>query len=138
VRVPEQDVLEDGGHRPRRRRWELPHEPASIAAARRAVVHQCSAWGIAEVPAAELVVSELVANAVLHGWGSIGLRLEDTGEGRRIEVSDHNPAPPVAVTGLPGRVGGYGVRILERLGEWGWRPTPDGKIVWARVRGEAG
>lgn len=138
VRVPETDVVEDPIHRPRRRRWELPHEPASIAAARRAVVHQCEAWGLDEVSAAELVVSELVANAVLHGWGPIGLRLEDTGEGLRIEVSDHNPAPPVAVTGLPGRVGGYGVRILERLGEWGWRPTPQGKTVWARVRGESG
>lgn len=138
VRVPETEVVEDLVHRPRRRRWELPHEPASIATARRAVVHQCEAWGLDEVPAAELVASELVANAVLHGWGPIGLRLEDTGEGLRIEVSDHNPAPPVAVTGLPGRVGGYGVRILERLGEWGWRPTPQGKTVWARVRGETG
>ena len=138
VRVPETETVEDTVHRPRRRRWELAHEPASIATARRAVVHVCQAWGVRDVAAAELAASELVANAVLHGWGTIGLRVEDTGEGLRIEVSDSNPAPPVAVTGLPGRVGGYGVRILERLGEWGWRPTPGGKVVWARVRPEPG
>jgi len=83
---------------------------------------------------AELVVSELVANAVLHGWGHVALRLFDTGDGLRIEVEDANPAPPVITEGHANGVGGYGVQIIERLADWGWRPSGEGKIVWAKLR----
>jgi hypothetical protein len=135
VRVPDPDaVLDRGSPASRRRRWSLPSEAASIGRARQAVLRTCAAWEIGGVPAAELVVSELVANAVLHGWGHVVLRLFDTGDGLRIEVEDANPAPPVTTDGHPGRVGGYGMRIVERLADWGWRPSGTGKLVWARVR----
>ena len=137
VRIPDLDsdaVPTPGAPSPRRRRWSLPSEPASIGRARHAVLRTCAAWEIPGVASAELVVSELVANAVLHGWGHVVLRLFDTGEGLRIEVEDSNPAPPVATDGHPGRVGGYGIQIVERLADWGWRPAGTGKLVWARVR----
>jgi PAS domain S-box-containing protein len=134
VRVP--DPTGDrpfGASGPRRRRWSLPGEPASIGRARQAVVRTCEAWGIDGGSSAELVVSELVGNAVLHGRGDVVLRLFDTGEGLRIEVEDANPAPPVTTDGHPGRVGGFGMQIVERLSDWGWRPSGSGKLVWARV-----
>ncbi|GEN80364.1 SpoIIE family protein phosphatase [Actinotalea fermentans] len=134
VRIPDPGAEPTGNGAPRRRRWSLPSEPASIARARHAVVRTCQAWGIEGAASAELVVSELVANAVMHGWGHVVLRLYDTGDGLQIEVEDANPAPPVATDGHPGRVGGFGMRIVERLGEWGWRPSGEGKLVWARVR----
>ena len=134
VRVPDPTHEPTGSGAPRRRRWSLPSEPASIGRARHAVVRTCAAWGIPGAASAELVVSELVANAVMHGWGHVVLRLFDTGDGLRIEVEDSNPAPPVTTDGHPGRVGGYGMRIVERLGDWGWRPSGEGKFVWARVR----
>lgn len=134
VRVPDPAQDAQGASSPRRRRWSLPSEPGSIARARQAVRRTCLAWGITDVPAAELVVSELVANAVLHGWGHVVLRLFDTGSGLRIEVEDSNPAPPVTTDGHPERVGGYGMQIIERLAEWGWRPAGTGKLVWARMR----
>ncbi|GGC03456.1 SpoIIE family protein phosphatase [Cellulomonas carbonis] len=130
---PEGDAV-DGTSSPRRRRWNLPSEPASIGRARQAVLRTCSAWELGGGSSAELVVSELVANAVLHGWGHVELRLFDTGDGLRIEVEDANPAPPVTTDGHVGRVGGYGMRIVERLADWGWRPSGSGKLVWARVR----
>ncbi|MEV7973895.1 SpoIIE family protein phosphatase [Cellulomonas sp. NPDC089187] len=136
VRVPD---LADGAGvagNVRSRRWQLPSEPASIARARHAVVRTCAAWELGDPSNAELVVSELVANAVLHGWGRVTLRLHDTGEGLRIEVEDSNPVPPVATEGHPGRIGGFGMRIVERLADWGWRPSRAGKVVWARVRPE--
>ncbi len=133
VRVPDPGAELSAGDAPRRRRWSLASEPASIARARHAVVRTCHAWEIEGASSAELVVSELVANAVMHGWGHVVLRLYDTGEGLRIEVEDANPAPPVSTDGHPGRVGGFGMRIVERLGDWGWRPSGDGKVVWARV-----
>ncbi|WP_282944936.1 SpoIIE family protein phosphatase [Cellulomonas endometrii] len=134
VRIP--DLTDTSGHggNVRSRRWQLPSEPASIARARHAVVRTSHAWDLGDAANAELVVSELVANAVLHGWGRVTLRLHDTGEGLRIEVEDSNPTPPVATEGHPGRIGGFGMRIVERLADWGWRPSRGGKVVWARVR----
>ncbi len=119
---------------PRTRRWLLPSEPASIGRARHAVLRSCQAWGLEDSASAELVVSELVANGVLHGWGNISLRLFDTGEGLRIEVEDSNPAPPVTTDGHPNRVGGFGMQIVERLADWGWRPAGSGKVVWAKLK----
>jgi PAS domain S-box-containing protein len=135
VRIPDPSaVAAPDAPELRRRRWSLASEAASIGRARQAVLRTSAAWGITGVPASELVVSELVANAVLHGWGHVVLRLFDTGDGLRIEVEDANPAPPVTTDGHPGRVGGYGMRIVERLADWGWRPSGTGKLVWARVR----
>lgn len=135
VRVPDPEAVADPtAPSPRRRRWSLPSEPGSIGRARQAVLRTCAAWDVPGVAGAELVVSELVANAVLHGWGHVVLRLFDTGEGLRIEVEDANPAPPVTTDGHPGRVGGYGMQIVERLADWGWRPAGTGKLVWARMR----
>ena len=135
VRVPdpERDALAPAVS-PRSRRWLLPSEPASIGRARHAVLRTCQAWELADVSSAELVVSELVANGVLHGWGHIALRLFDTGDGLRIEVEDSNPSPPVTTDGHANRLGGYGMQIVERLADWGWRPSGTGKLVWAKVR----
>ena len=135
VRLPDH-ATDDRVHAHSRsaRRWVLPSEPASIGRARHAVIRTGRAWGLTDIGSAELVASELVANAVLHGWGPISLRLFDTGDGLRVEVEDANPAPPVTTDGHPGRVGGYGMRIVERLADWGWRPLPKGKLVWARMR----
>ncbi|MFC7878463.1 SpoIIE family protein phosphatase [Isoptericola sp. NPDC057391] len=138
VRVP--DPVADAQVQPlspRSRRWLLPSEPASIGRARHAVLRTCQAWGLPESASAELVVSELVANGVLHGWGNIALRLFDTGDGLRIEVEDSNPAPPVTTDGHPNRVGGFGMQIVERLADWGWRPAGSGKLVWAKLHANA-
>lgn len=134
VRVPGVDDQLAGAVSPRRRRWALPSEPASIGRARHAVLRTCEAWEIPDASNAELIVSELVANAVLHGWGHVALQLYDTGDGLRIEVEDDNPTPPVTTDGHPGRVGGFGMQIVERLADWGWRQSRGGKVVWAKVR----
>ena len=134
VRVPGADDQLAGAVSPRRRRWALPSEPASIGRARHAVLRTCEAWDIPDAANAELIVSELVANAVLHGWGHVALQLYDTGDGLRIEVEDDNPTPPVTTDGHPGRVGGFGMQIVERLADWGWRQSRGGKLVWAKVR----
>ncbi|TRW46476.1 SpoIIE family protein phosphatase [Georgenia yuyongxinii] len=138
IRVPGGSEGEVDVAAPRRRRWQLPVDAASIGRARHAVRRACAAWGIEDVAAAELVISELTANAVMHGWGRIGLRLQDTGDGLRIEVEDANPAPPITRERSTGRVGGFGMHIVDRLADWGWRPTPSGKVVWARLRSQTG
>ncbi len=119
----------------RRRRSALPHDPSALRMARQAVRSACDDWDLPSTKSAELVVSELVANAVNHGWGDVTLQLADVGDALRIEVADGNPAPPVATDGHPDRIGGFGIKIVEQLADWGWRQTgTGGKVVWAKMR----
>jgi serine/threonine-protein kinase RsbW len=73
--------------------------PGELRAARRARHHVAGAlrscdWDEADVERAMLAVSELVANAVVHGGGDVRLRLR-LGDDLRIEVTA-GPAPPSA------------------------------------------
>ncbi|MEU3725105.1 ATP-binding protein [Streptomyces sp. NPDC031705] len=83
-----------------------------------------------------LLVSEVVANACLHGGGPGALVLDCT-EGRlRIEVTDSNPAAPAlpARGKDPAKPGGHGLMIVDRLARaWGSRPGVIGKCVWLEV-----
>ncbi|WP_185899570.1 ATP-binding protein [Streptomyces sp. WAC07061] len=83
-----------------------------------------------------LLVSEVVANACLHGGGPGVLVLDCTDDRLRIEVTDSNPAPPVpSGDGRdPSRPGGHGLMIVDRLARaWGTRPGAAGKCVWVEV-----
>ncbi|MFD0354020.1 ATP-binding protein [Streptomyces sp. NPDC127110] len=83
-----------------------------------------------------LLVSEVVANACLHGGGPGVLVLDCTDERLRIEVTDSNPAPPTpSGEGRdPRQPGGHGLVIVDRLARaWGARPGAAGKCVWVEV-----
>ncbi|GAA2654556.1 MULTISPECIES: ATP-binding protein [Streptomyces] len=85
-----------------------------------------------------LLVSEVVANACLHGRGPRALVLDCSPERLRVEVTDGNPAPPVRIPdrGPDERAqpGGHGLLILERLARgWGSESGADGKSVWFEV-----
>ncbi|MCL2089919.1 MAG: SpoIIE family protein phosphatase [Micrococcales bacterium] len=132
VRVPAESADVPVSHR---RRSALPHDPSALRIARQAVRGACDDWDLPSTKSAELVVSELVANAVNHGWGEVTLQLTDVDDALRIEVTDGNPAPPVATDGHPDRIGGFGIKIVEQLADWGWRQTGSGgKVVWAKMR----
>lgn len=139
VRVPPPDGVTMPDLRDRRaRRWSLPPESASIARARHSVVQAGAQWGVENLQNAELVTSELVANAVLHGWGHLALRVLLVDDRLRIEVEDANPSPPELTAGHANRAGGFGMRIVDRLSVWGWEPTDTGKVVWAEIPAAAG
>jgi anti-sigma regulatory factor (Ser/Thr protein kinase) len=81
----------------------------------------------------ELVVSELVTNALVHTRTPADLRATVTDRTVHIEVHDRVPVPP-HVRDAQGAAGGFGLHIVEAIAvDWGWRPTPDGKVVWADV-----
>ena len=131
MRIPEPAT--GSGRQGRHRHWRFPAAKESVRLAREAAAATCRAWGLRVHNAVELVVSELVANAVLHAGGTVSVNLVDTGEGVRVEVEDENPMPPVPLEIHPARVGGYGMHIVSRLADWGWRPSGAGKVVWARI-----
>ncbi|WP_314616582.1 ATP-binding protein [Streptomyces stackebrandtii] len=82
-----------------------------------------------------LLVSELVANARLHGEGLRSLVLRLTGDGLRIEVTDRSPALPALQRPSDlTRPGGHGLLIVDRLARrWGAEPVDGGKRVWLEV-----
>ncbi|UFU06046.1 ATP-binding SpoIIE family protein phosphatase [Ruania halotolerans] len=135
IRVPTRSGEQE--RRGRSQRWRLPSAVESVRHARVLAAQTCREWGRSETAAIELVVSELVANAVVHGWGSLEVRVHETVDGVRVEVEDGNPMPPTHLDAHPARVGGYGMHIVDRLADWGWRPSGPGKVVWARLHGDA-
>jgi anti-sigma regulatory factor (Ser/Thr protein kinase) len=85
---------------------------------------------------AELLVSELAANAVLHGGPPIIVRVEcDGGEGLRVSVTDGNPEPPNPRDAGPEAGSGRGLRLVDVISSrWGVDPRPgEGKVVWFRL-----
>ena len=115
-------------------RWDLPFDPGSVSVARTLVGEACRNWGAsAPVRTVELVTSELVANAVRHGWGGVRVTVSATETGILVEVLDGSPEPPVCRRGGEVPMGGYGIRIVEQLATWGWRRERVGKTVWALV-----
>ncbi|MGW2374232.1 MULTISPECIES: ATP-binding protein [Kitasatospora] len=83
-----------------------------------------------------LMVSELVTNACLHApGGPRELRLDWDGIRLRVEVSDASPVlPRLVAADDPGRPGGHGLRVVDRLARaWGAGPDDGGKLVWLEV-----
>jgi hypothetical protein len=81
-----------------------------------------------------LVVSELVSNCVRADAHNFELALEGHHGTLRIEATDDAPGMPTPVQARPDEPSGRGLMIIERLStEWGVRPEPPGKTVWAEL-----
>jgi signal transduction histidine kinase len=112
--------------------WVLRPEPASVSQARTLAVDQLTTWGLDElVFTTELVVSELVTNAVRYSDGPIELRLIRD-RALTCEVSDTNSTVPHLRRAQAEDEGGRGLYITAQLTQrWGTRPVRRGKIIWA-------
>ncbi len=87
---------------------------------------------------AELLVSELATNAVLHGAPPIIVRVEcDGSEGLRVSVTDGEPRSPIPQEAGPEDGAGRGIRLVDVISNrWGVHPHPgEGKEVWFQLRG---
>lgn len=95
-------------------------------------VHRMGKDDVAEI--AELLVSELVTNAVLHAGTVVRLRVLGDGARVRIEVSDGINAPPSRRRYSAEAATGRGLGLVEALAaEWGTRSDVAGKTVWCTV-----
>ncbi|MFJ6101415.1 SpoIIE family protein phosphatase [Streptomyces sp. NPDC092359] len=111
--------------------WQLPREPRSVGRARELARAQLGAWGLEGlVDTVELLVSELVTNALRYGEGEIRLRmLRD----RTLvcEVWDAGLVQPRRRRAKDTDEGGRGLQLVGLLSSsWGARRTPRGKTVW--------
>ncbi|MEV4441852.1 SpoIIE family protein phosphatase [Streptomyces sp. NPDC049577] len=112
--------------------WQLAPEPAEARRARGLVRDQLGRWGLAEAAGtAEILVGELVANAVRHARTErVGLRLVRT-DVLLCEVTDDDHTLPTLLTCEPHDEQGRGLRLVGALAqEWGASHTGPGKTVW--------
>ncbi|KUN25011.1 PAS sensor protein [Streptomyces antibioticus] len=112
--------------------WDIPPDPAQVAQARQAATEQLTAWGLDEAAfVTELVVSELVTNAIRYGEPPVQLRLIRD-RTLIVEVSDGSSTSPHLRRAHAYDEGGRGLLLVAQLTQrWGSRQTGSGKTIWA-------
>ena len=122
---------------------ELVPEPQSVRRARVWVVSELATIGRDDLAdAAELGVSELVTNAILHADPPIVVRVGGTAAHPRVEVHDNSPAPPKARSMTTDErllaTVGRGLGIVAMFSTtWGAEVSSQGKVVWFEPAAEA-
>ncbi|MFE6176728.1 SpoIIE family protein phosphatase [Streptomyces sp. NPDC056464] len=112
--------------------WDLPADPAAVADARKTASRQLAEWGLEELAfTTELVVSELVTNAIRYATGPIRLRLIRE-RALFCEVYDGGATAPHLRHPRTTDEGGRGLLLVSQFTQqWGTRFVPEGKIIWA-------
>ncbi|GAB3008357.1 SpoIIE family protein phosphatase [Streptomyces pseudoechinosporeus] len=111
--------------------WDVEPDSAQVPRARKFAVDQVDAWGLEEASfVTELVVSELVTNAIRYGEPPIRLRLIRDAS-LICEVSDASNTAPHLRRARAFDEGGRGLLLVAQLTQgWGTRHTTDGKTIW--------
>ena len=120
--------------------FRLDPVPESAGRARRAARTMLTDWRLERlVEDVDLVVSELVTNALLHagdtGAGAaspIRFELDLRGHTLTCRVVDSSPLPPCREEATETKESGRGLILVDALAAaWDWEDLPDGKSVWA-------
>ncbi|MEU8935711.1 SpoIIE family protein phosphatase [Streptomyces sp. NPDC048409] len=112
--------------------WEVPADPEHVARARTLTTDQLGAWQLEDLSfTTELVVSELVTNAIRYGGSPIRLRLIRDTAMLICEVSDGSSTAPHLRRARVFDEGGRGLLLVAQLTQrWGTRQTSAGKTIW--------
>jgi PAS domain S-box-containing protein len=110
-------------------------DPRAAGRARRAVREALETAGAAQLrDVAELVVSELVTNAVVHAGTQMQVRITAEPTAVRVEVGDGSHHLPVRRRWAETAGTGRGLRIVdEHVDRWGADLTERGKVVWFEI-----
>jgi DNA-binding NarL/FixJ family response regulator len=85
------------------------------------------------VVTAELLISELVTNAVEHAAAAPSVTVDLSPDRLRVEVADDDPTIVRPRSPRPDQADGRGLGLVDRLADrWGQEPASDGtgKVVW--------
>ncbi|MFE5618744.1 SpoIIE family protein phosphatase [Streptomyces sp. NPDC056524] len=114
--------------------WDVPPDPADVSRIRNAGAAQLAAWGLDGIAfTAELILSELITNAIRYGAEPIRVRLL---RDRRLicEISDGSSTAPHLRYAATTDEGGRGLFLVAQFAErWGTRYTQRGKVIWAEL-----
>ncbi|MEU9731333.1 SpoIIE family protein phosphatase [Streptomyces sp. NPDC048002] len=113
--------------------WEVPADPAAVPRIRADATRKLETWGLGEAAfTTELILSELVTNAIRYGASPIGLRLLHDRDSLICEVSDGTSTSPHLRRAAFTDEGGRGLFLVAQMSRrWGTRYTDRGKIIWA-------
>ncbi|QLJ03217.1 SpoIIE family protein phosphatase [Streptomyces sp. NEAU-sy36] len=114
--------------------WDIAADPAAVAETRALATARLRAWGLDElVFVAELVISELVTNAIRYAAPPVQLRLI-MDRTLICEVADGSSTAPHLRRARILDEGGRGLMLVAQLTDhWGTRYTGTGKIIWAEM-----
>ncbi|MEU1403233.1 SpoIIE family protein phosphatase [Streptomyces sp. NPDC005728] len=112
--------------------WDVPTEAAAVGRLRAQATRQVTDWGLGELAmTTELIVSELVTNAIRYADPPIRLRLLRDAR-LTCEVADGSSTAPRLRHARSTDEGGRGLFLVAQLAHrWGARYTAEGKIIWA-------
>ncbi|MEW2485016.1 SpoIIE family protein phosphatase [Streptomyces sp. NPDC048411] len=112
--------------------WTVPSDPAAVAPVRAECILRLNNWGLDEISfATELILSELITNAVRYGTQPITVRMLYD---RTLvcEVSDGSSTSPHLRRAATTDEGGRGLFLVAQFARrWGTRYTARGKVIWA-------
>jgi serine phosphatase RsbU (regulator of sigma subunit)/PAS domain-containing protein/anti-sigma regulatory factor (Ser/Thr protein kinase) len=111
--------------------WAVPSDPSAVGGVRASVTGKLREWGLEEEAfTTELILSELVTNAIRYATGPIRVRLIRE-RALICEVSDHSSTSPHLKQAATTDEGGRGLFLVAQFADrWGTRYTPDGKVIW--------
>ncbi|GGZ91578.1 histidine kinase [Streptomyces echinoruber] len=111
--------------------WEVPFDPAAVSEVRARVTAQLEQWDLDLLGfTTELILSELVTNAIRYGGPPVRVRLLRD-RSLICEVSDGSSTSPHLRYAATTDEGGRGLFLVAQLTErWGTRYTPTGKVIW--------
>ncbi|MFJ4776099.1 SpoIIE family protein phosphatase [Streptomyces sp. NPDC088762] len=112
--------------------WDVPFQPSGVGVVRNLAAAKLEEWGLDELAfTTELILSELITNAVRHGSAPVRVRLLHD-HVLTCEVWDGSSTAPHLRYAATTDEGGRGLFLVAQLSEhWGTRYTPEGKVIWA-------
>ncbi|MFD8432061.1 SpoIIE family protein phosphatase [Streptomyces coelicoflavus] len=111
--------------------WDVPADFAAVGAVRAQCMRQLERWGLGTGFTTELILSELITNAVRYGAPPVTVRLLRH-HALICEVCDASNTAPRVVQAAESDEGGRGLYLVAQLADrWGVRYTGHGKVIWA-------
>ncbi|MFD9334300.1 SpoIIE family protein phosphatase [Streptomyces sp. NPDC060028] len=121
--------------------WDVPPDPAAVSPVRKACARRLADWGLEDIAfTTELILSELMTNAIRYGSEPIRVRLLFD-RSLICEISDGSSTSPHLRRAEATDEGGRGLFLVAQFAErWGTRYTARGKIIWSEqaLHDEAG
>ena len=116
--------------------WTVQPGPDAVQHGRTQLSSKRHQWGLSRstVEAAQLVLSELVTNALRYGEPPLHVRLRVSTNALYLEVADTSPyRPRRRVAGSTDENGRGLLLVTAYARRWGVRPRSTGKVVWAEL-----
>ncbi|WP_093803805.1 SpoIIE family protein phosphatase/ATP-binding protein [Streptomyces sp. Wb2n-11] len=112
--------------------WDVPFEPSAVGAMRTVVAKKLDEWDLSALAfGTELILSELITNAIRYGSAPVRMRLLRD-RTLTCEVSDASSTSPHLRYAATTDEGGRGLFLVAQLSQrWGTRYTSPGKVIWA-------